>query len=64
METHSSILPGESHGQRNLAGFHRVAQSETQLKQLSTLTLPLYIAPACVTEARVTLGDRVVRRFM
>ena len=57
MATHSSILPGESHGQRNLAGFHRVAQSETRLKWLSTLAPPLYNAPACVAEARVTSGD-------
>ena len=28
------FLPGESHGQRSLA-VHRVAQSQTQLKQLS-----------------------------
>ena len=31
------FLPGESHGQRNLAGCsHRVAQSQTRWKQLST----------------------------
>ena len=34
------FLPGESHGQRSLAGctVHRVAKSETQLKQFSTQT--------------------------
>ena len=38
MATHSSILPGESHGQRSLAGYtvHRVAKSQTRLKRLST----------------------------
>ena len=55
MATHSSILPGESHGQRNLAGFHRAAQSETRLKRLSTITLPLHNVPAC--EFEQTLGD-------
>ena len=32
------FLPGESHGQRSLAGYivHRVAKSQTQLKWLST----------------------------
>ena len=31
------FLPGQSHGQRNLVGYrHRVTQSQTQLKQLST----------------------------
>ena len=32
------FLPGESHGQRSLVGFivHRVAKSQTLLKQLST----------------------------
>ena len=30
MATHSSILPGESHGQRSRAG-HRVAKSQTRL---------------------------------
>ena len=30
MATHSSILPGESHGQRSLVG-HRVSKSQTRL---------------------------------
>ena len=36
------FLPGESHGQRNMAGFkvHRVAKSRTQL---STRALSLYL---------------------
>ena len=34
---HSSFLPGEYHGQRNLAGYiHRVTKNQTWLKQLST----------------------------
>ena len=37
MATHSSILLGESHGQRSLAGYiHGVAQSRTQLKRFGT----------------------------
>ena len=34
------FLPGESHGQRSLSGYtvHRVAKSQTHLKQLSTHT--------------------------
>ena len=31
-------LPGESHGQRNLATVHRMAQSQIRLKRLSTHT--------------------------
>ena len=32
MATHSSFLPGESHGQRSLAGYiHGVTNSQTQL---------------------------------
>ena len=36
--THSSINAGEFHGQKSLAGYtvHRVTQSRTQLKRLST----------------------------
>ena len=30
------FLPGKSHGQRSLAGYSRIAQSRTRLKQLST----------------------------
>jgi len=37
MAAHSSILAGESHGQRAWKGtVHRVAKSRTRLKQLST----------------------------
>ena len=37
MEPTPVFLPGESHGQRSLAGsIHWVAQSQTQVKQLST----------------------------
>ena len=34
------LLPGEFHGQRSLAGYtvHGVAKTQTQLKQLSTVT--------------------------
>ena len=41
MPTHSSILAGESRGQRNTAGYtvHRVAESQTRLKRLSTMQL-------------------------
>ena len=37
MASRSSILAGESHGQRSLVGYivHRVAKSRTRLKQLS-----------------------------
>ena len=36
------VLPGESHGQRSLrASVHRVAKSETQLKQFSMHTLEM-----------------------
>ena len=37
---YSSILAGESHGQRSLEGFivHRVAKSQTGLKRVSTHT--------------------------
>ena len=56
MATHFGILCGESLGQRSLAGSHRVTQSQTRLKQLSTVALPLYNVPARVTEARVRLG--------
>ena len=55
-----ALLPGESHGQRSLAGYiHRISESQTQLKQLSTHTLtePLW---ARVWSARLSvpwLGD-------
>ena len=49
MATHSSILPGESHGQRSLADYtvHSVAQSWTQLKQLSMQTCVGVYPPLC-----------------
>ena len=41
MATHSSILPGESHGHRSLwAKVHRDAQNRRQLRQLSTQAHP------------------------
>ena len=41
MATHSSILPGESHGHRSLwATVHRDAKNRRQLRQLSTQAHP------------------------
>ena len=34
MATHSSILPGKSHGQRSLATVHGVTDGQTQLSTL------------------------------
>ena len=36
MATHSSILPGEFHGQRSLVGYSPWGQKETRLKWFST----------------------------
>ena len=42
MATHSSILAGESHGWRSLAGCSpQVKESQTRLKRLSTTFYPL-----------------------
>ena len=43
MATHSRILAGESHGQRNLATILGVAKSQTRLKRLSTAQYITYI---------------------
>ena len=39
--THSSILPGESHGQRSQAGYtvHRITESDTTVQLTFTFTL-------------------------
>ena len=41
MAAHSSILTGESYGQRNLVGYdpQGLKESDTRLKRLSTLSL-------------------------
>ena len=42
------FLPGESHGQRNLAGYsHKVTKSQTQLKWLITHACTSIFAPTC-----------------
>ena len=35
MATHFSILPGESHGQRNLVGYLGVTKNRTRLSDLA-----------------------------
>ena len=41
MASHSSILPGESHGQRSQAGYivHRITESDTTVQLTFTSTL-------------------------
>ena len=43
MATHSSILPGESHGQRSPGYSHRVTRSQTRLKALSMLETAFFM---------------------
>ena len=35
MATHSSILPGESHGQRNLAGYSPLGHKESDMTEVT-----------------------------
>ena len=42
MTTHSSILPGESHGQRSLAGYILCGRKESDTTEQLTLSLSLY----------------------
>ena len=53
MVTHSSILAGESHGQRSLEGYSpRGAQSWTRLKQLSIMHASTFTRiKSCATAA-------------
>ena len=47
MATHSSFLPGESHGQRSLvATVHRVAKSQTRLNNF-TFTFTVSYSHCC-----------------
>ena len=48
---HSRVLPGESHGQRKAwwTTVHRVAKSQTQLKQLSMHVRNLHDKAICVS---------------
>ena len=60
MTTHSVFWPGESHGQRSLSGYrlpvtwqvtvHRVAKSQTRLKQLCMHTRTQERCRECFTE--------------
>ena len=49
------LLPGESHGQRSLVGYNRVAKSRTRLKQLSM--------HACVSYFILLEVDFISKRF-
>ena len=42
MATHSSILPGESHGQRSLVGYSPWNRRESDMTERLTLTLNIY----------------------
>ena len=61
METHTSILAGESHGQRSLdwwATVHRVTKSLTRLRQLRTAERSVYLKVA----KRVNLKHSYTRK--
>ena len=50
MVTHSSLLPGESHGQRSLAGYGPWGRKESEVTERLTLSLT-------VKTAFLTLGS-------
>ena len=42
MATHSSILPGKSHGQRSLAGYSPWGRKESDTSEVTSLSLQFY----------------------
>ena len=60
MATHSSILPGESHGQRNLVGYspwHCTELDTTESAQRVCMHVYMYIQSSLDAEIMGDLGD-------